>query len=177
MAHKFSLSFKKNWITRRGPNLVGEYNRVVKFHPGRQKCYEYAIRNKESASHENVEISPIQYRKDKWLYGPATLLSSRQVIYPCSRFKCVVPCPCLLCDKKHPRCRAGQSCDCDECKLHFDNHTSFHSCFHFGCRSCNNIVKTIPYFNFFFLDKVERRPTRVCMLRNRFSPISSYPLV
>jgi hypothetical protein len=44
MAHKFSLSFKKSCITRRGPNLVS------KFHQGRQKCYEYAIRNRKSAT-------------------------------------------------------------------------------------------------------------------------------
>ena len=171
MAHKFSLSFKKSWITRRGPNLVS------KFHPGlgRQKCYEYAIRNRKSATHEDVEIAPIQYRRDKWLYGPATLLSSRQIVYPCSRSRCVVPCPCLICGKKHPRCRAGQSCGCDDCRLHFENHTSFHSCFHFGCRSCNNIVRTIPFFNYFFLDKSRKTTNKGVFVEEQLEPHFKLP--
>ena len=176
MAHKFSLSFTQGWITRRGPNLIPVglmFN--GKFHPGRQKCYEYVIKDRNSATSENVQIVPIQYRKDQWLYGPATLLSSRQIIYPCSRFKCLVPCPCLICDKKHPRCRAGQSCDCDDCKSHFQNHTSYHSCFHFGCKSCNNIVMTIPFFNFFFLDKQRKTTNKGVYVEEQLQPHFKLP--
>ena len=59
--------------------------------------------------------------------------------------------------KAHPRCREGQSCSCAECKLFYEDHTNFHGCFHYGCKSCFNILSVLPSFNFFFLDK-SRKP-------------------
>jgi uncharacterized C2H2 Zn-finger protein len=176
MAHKFALNFKNGWITRTGPKLIPvglKFN--AKFHPGRQKCYEYVVKDREGASQENVSVSPIQNRKDKWLYGPATLLTSRRIVYPCSRFRCGITCPCLICAKQHPRCRAGPSCDCEECHRQFNDHESFHACFHFGCKSCNNIVKTIPYFNFFFLDKHKKPTNKGVYLEEQLEPRYQLP--
>ena len=162
MSHKFSVNFKFGWITRRGPNLLPEGQRrfrgTGKYHPGRHKCYEYIIKPGAAASHDDVQLLPIRHVKVQELLGPATSLDSRTIIYPCSRGKCIIPCPCMLCDKKHLRCRAGQSCGCEDCRKHFSDHVSFHACLHQGCRFCHSIVQVIPHCNFFLLDTT-RKPT------------------
>ena len=157
MAHKFSLNFKQSWITRRGANLIpdGTKGRRGKFHHGSKKCYEYVIKDRDDTTLEDVQLVPIQHVQVKSLYGPATILSSRQIVYPCSRGRCTVPCPCLICRKIHPRCRAGQSCGCKDCRRHFKDH-SFHAVLHSGCKFCHNIIKTLPTFNFVFLDSVRK---------------------
>ena len=160
MSHKFSVNFKFGWITRRGPNLLPEGQRrfrgTGKYHPGRHKCYEYIIKPGAAASHDDVQLLPIRHVKVQELLGPATSLDSRTIIYGCSRGKCNIPCLCMLCDKKHLRCRAGQSCGCDDCRKHFSDHVSFHACLHQGCRFCHSIVQVIPHCNFFLLDTTRK---------------------
>ena len=41
--------------------------------------------------------------------------------------------------------------------LNFDNHSRFHSVFHFGCKWCGQIVKIFPHFNFHFVSREQRR--------------------
>ena len=56
MAHKFSLNFKQSWITRKGPNLIQENSNKSrgKFHPGRQKCYKYVVKDENNAKSEHL---------------------------------------------------------------------------------------------------------------------------
>ena len=121
MAHKFSLHFKHSWIIRRGPKLITLGIGRVKsnIHPGTKKCYEYVIKNPDQSTPEYVQLAPVRQSQIPWLYGPATLLSTRSVVYPCVRGKCVLPCPSRICRKAHPRCREGKSCSCAECKFFF----------------------------------------------------------
>ena len=46
----------------------------------------------------------------------------------------------------------SQGCSCDDCSLHFADHTAFHRTFKFGCKWCFQIEKIFPHFNFFFLE-------------------------
>ena len=177
MAHKFSLHFKHSWIIRRGPKLITLGIGRVKSnkHPGTRKCYEYVIKNPDQSTPEYVQLAPVRQSQIPWLYGPATLLSTRSVVYPCVRGKCVLPCPCRICRKAHPRCREGKSCSCAECKLFFEDHTNFHGCFHHGCKSCFNIISALPHFNFFFLDK-NRKPENLDVFSNgRLEPTFELP--
>ena len=82
------------------------------------------------------------------------ILLQKTIIYPCSRFKCAIPCPCMLCAKKHPTCRvpSTKSCSCQDCSSQFADHKSYHAVFHYGCRSCFQLIKSIPNLNYFFLD-------------------------
>jgi uncharacterized C2H2 Zn-finger protein len=173
MAHKFSMQFKLSLITRRGPNLVTVGG---KFNPDRNKCYEYVIKDWKEGSSENVQLAPVHIRQKPWLFGPATILSSRSIVYPCTRGKCSLPCPCMICHKKHPKCRAGQSCGgCKDCKLQFDDHTNFHGCLHYGCKYCKNIVTTLPNFNFFFLDKTKKISPQGVSLEEQLEPRFQLP--
>ena len=158
MSHKFFMEFDRSWISRKGPNLIHTPGSGPK---GRgsfdcRKCYSYVIKDRNKISPKCIQLVPVGYHQYSWLFGPATLLSSRSIVYPCSRGKCSLPCPCLLCDKKHPKCRAGPSCDCQDCRLHFEDHSNFHACLHIGCRFCHSIVNVMPQFNFFFLDKSKK---------------------
>ena len=158
MSHKFFLEFDRSWISRKGPNLI----RTPGFGPkgkgsfDRRKCYSYVIKDRSKISPKSVQLVPVGYNQHSWLLGPATILSSRSIVYPCSRGKCSLPCPCLLCDKKHPTCRAGKSCDSQDCRSNFEDHSNFHACLHVGCRFCHSIITVMPVFNFFFLDKSKR---------------------
>ena len=151
MAHKFFLDFQHNWISGQGVKIRGS--------DAMWKCYDYVISDVKNISPEKMLLVPIKSRKKEWLYGPATCLASRRIIYPCMRNKCSVVCPCLLCRKKHPTCRvpSSQACSCTDCLSHFEDHTNFHATFHVGCKFCFQITNIFPQFNFFFLDKKKRK--------------------
>ena len=179
MAHKFTLNFKQNMITRSGPHLVPEWGlgmrRRGKIHPGTLKCYEYVIKDRDNATLEDVQLAPIKHVQVKCLFGPATVLSSRRIVYPCIRGGCHIPCPCLLCAKIHPRCRvAGQSCGCEDCVRHFKDH-SYHAVLHGGCKFCHKIMQVFPYFNFFLLDSSRKIPNRGVCKEEQVEPSFKLP--
>ena len=143
MSVKFELNFVQNLIIGKGSCHLNSDH---------EKCHIFSLKDTTILNPASVELVPGKYEKNAWLYGPAMDIKSRKIIYPCSRYKCSIPCPCLLCSKQHPKCREpSKSCSCDECYKHFEDHSSFHGIFHFGCRSCFQIVQKIPHFNFFFL--------------------------
>jgi uncharacterized Zn-finger protein len=158
MADKFFINFRHNIISGQGVKIEKSI--------GVRDCYDYVINVKEDITHEKVVIEPTKFRQDK-LHGPATCLSSRRIMYPCSRNKCRLPCPCLICRKKHPTCQvpSDQACDCQDCLVQFRDHSSFHGAFHLGCKYCLQLVNIFPQFNFFFLN----------MKREKFNPAGHYP--
>ena len=178
MAHKFNMVFKKGWITRIGTNLIRKAFTSSRedFHPATKKCYEYVFLNWNDRSPDNIQLAPVKLYHHKWLFGPATKLKSKSIVYPCSRGKCSLPCPCLLCHKKVPVCRAG--CDCEECKLYEEDHNNYHGCFHNNCTSCNRLIKQDGYIDFSLFDK-SRKPINMGInteeiLRPSFK-LSPYP--
>ena len=179
MAHKFSLNFKQSWITRRGPNLIQENSNKSrgKFHPGRQKCYKYVVKDGNNAISEHVQLVPVEQVQVQHLFGPATILSSRQIVYPCSRGKCSLPCPCLLCARKHPRCRVGQDCGCLDCRMQYKDHSSFHACLHHGCKYCHKLSRSSRISTFPFWTTQESSPTKEFMVRSSLSQVLSFLLV
>ena len=177
MAHKFFLEFKRSWITRQGAKVWRRSgsNKSHKIHPGTGKCYKYVIKDIEEASPESVQLAPVHQHRQPWLFGPATKLSSRSVIYPCNRGQCEIPCVCLLCQKLHPRCRNGPSCGCKECKKYFENHSNYHACLHIGCKSCYNIISVLPHFDFHFLDKNRKLCARSVWEEDELEPKFQLP--
>ena len=83
MSHKFHLDFKKSWITRIGPKLVPDVVTSIrqKSNAGTVKKLEL-LKWKERCP-DKVQVAPIQLKKDEWLFGPATKLSTRSIVYPC----------------------------------------------------------------------------------------------
>ena len=99
-------------------------------------------------------VTPGKSVVHEWLYGQATVFETRTVISLCVRNRCSVPCRSLICLKCHPKCRVrmSQGCSCDDCLLHFADHTKFHRSFKFGCKWCFQLEQIFPYFNFYFLE-------------------------
>ena len=155
MSHEFNLNFKTSWITRIGfklvPDAVNSFRQ--KSNPVMRKCYEFEFLNWKERCPEKVQVAPIELKKNKWLFGPATKLSTRSIVYPCSREKCALPCPCLICHKKHPHCRAVNDCDCEECKLFNVDHDNYHGCLHIGCKSCDSLIDSVGVYKFGSIDK------------------------
>ena len=151
------------------------FNKTQKVHPGTKKCYEYVIKDEEVTNPDIVQLAPVNHCQHPWLFGPATKLSSRSIIYPCNRGKCVVPCVCLLCQKQYQKCRVGPSCGCQECKLYFKNHSDYHGCLHIGCKSCFNITSVLPHFDFHFLDKTRKLSSSSVWLGDKLKPTFELP--
>ena len=137
-------------------NVVWYACRTVETKDAQFKCYNFSIISEQPCDPKCVKLEPVKLITEPWLFGPATDLKTRTIIYPCSRFKCLIPCPCLICEKKNPSCSKRGKCSCEECKLYMLDHQSFHATFHFGCVSCEDIVRVIPNFNFFTLDKAKK---------------------
>ena len=93
MSHKFHLDFKKSWITKSGPKLVTSNRQKSNAGAVQRKCYEFELLNWKERCPDKVQVAPIQLNKDEWLFGPASKLSTRSIVYPCSRMKCALPCP------------------------------------------------------------------------------------
>ena len=153
MAYLFALNFDQNVITghRFGPG----FRRGGKGGEAIKQCFQFKINEENGILSERVSLIKEKTVKLPWLYGPATMLETRRIVYPCSRFKCSLPCPCLVCHQRQPNCSfsGGDSCcDCDACKLLFADHKNFHAIFHFGCKQCLQITKTFPNFNFAMAD-------------------------
>ena len=155
MSHKFNLDFKKSWITRIGPKLLPNDVTSIRHKsiPVKRKCYEFEFLNWKERCPEKVQVAPVKLKKDKWLFGPATKLNTRSIVYPCSREKCALPCPCLICHKKYPDCRGEIECNCEECKLFNVDHNNYHGCEHIGCKSCKSLVDAFGVFKFSSIDK------------------------
>ena len=152
MADSFNIHFEDNVLVGQGYKFDREAN---------DNCFDFVVKeNPNDSLLAKMQMEPVSYVKKEWLYGPATCLSSRRIIYPCTRFRCSLPCPCLICRKRHPTCRvpASHGCDCQNCRMQYLDHSSFHAAYHYGCKFCHQIVKILPNFNFFFLDKKKKAP-------------------
>ena len=124
-------------------------------------CHKFSLKFPlgSDPSSSKVQLLAGKMVKTDWLFGPASILKSRCVIYPCHRYRCQLPCPCKSCCKSSTSvCQVPQhqTCPCDLCIEQYKDHSIFHRTFHFGCKFCVQLVKIIPNFNFWFLNSGRR---------------------
>ena len=119
MAVTVQGDFVKNIIRRKGV-------KVESWKVRSWKCHKFSVKEgkDELLPPGTVELVLGRTFHDEWLYGPATTLESKRIIYPCIKYRCSVPCPCLLCRKHSRKCKvpANQSCSCQDCLFHFRSH-------------------------------------------------------
>ena len=154
-------------------NVLWYACRTLETKDASSKCYSFSIISDHPCDPKRVELEPYKLINQPWLYGPATDLKTKSIIYPCERFRCLIQCPCLLCEKRQPSCSSQGKCSCDECKLYMRDHQNFHATFHFGCVSCEDIIRVIPNFNFFTLDKAKKEHVRVSFDRSELKTKST----
>ena len=138
MAYNYHVDFSLKHITGVRNMSFKKHVRVKKNENATKKCYEFSTAadiHDDRDSPEIVPVGPVKSRPAPWLYGPASSLATRGVIYPCSRYRCCIPCPCRLCMKK-------------ECLDKFSDHKTFHQAFHQLCEFCCQVAKCFPTFNF-----------------------------
>ena len=148
MTHTYSLNFEKSIIS--ASCVHGSRKRCKK---AAHKCYEFFTKDLENRTGENVPIVPAKRRYLPWLFGPATSLITRSIIYPCTKYRCSLPCMCFICHKNPPTCSVpiNEACHCQDCQRHFDDHRLYHAVYHQACKSCAQIVQAMPQLNFYFL--------------------------
>ena len=151
MAIRYEMDFGKNEVTWRGARVERKFRNLTDI-----ICHHFSLKNHVYEANSVVELVAGKIVKEEWLYGPATSLKTRSVIFPCSKHRCSLPCPCRLCRKIQPRCQL-ELCSGEECMLNFDDHSHFHSVFHLGCKWCGQMVQIVPHFNFHFVSREQRR--------------------
>ena len=62
----------------------------------RLRCHKFTFAEPPDPKKTSVIVTPGKSVVHEWLYGPATVLETRTVIYPCVRNRCSVPCRCLI---------------------------------------------------------------------------------
>ena len=78
--------------------------------------------------------------KSEYLYGPASLKTSKALIYPCEKNKCFICCPCNQCLRKDT-----VSFSINEC---FEDHKLYHQALHLNCEFCSQLFKIFPVFSY-----------------------------
>ena len=86
------------------------------------------------------------------LYGPASSLKDRSIIYPCNLHKCRVNCPCRICRMKSVCSifdhRSSPGKGCSFCQDDLIEHLLFHRAEHLSCKFCNEVSSYLPYRKF-----------------------------
>ena len=145
MSIKFLTDFAED-------TLAGKCTKKTRRSQGQSLCHKFSLNDKEAAQSSKVEVLPGKVYSEDWLFGPASLLVSRSVIYPCSRFRCSIPCPCQDCQKlcSPSPCQAlapvNSPCNCCDCARRFKDHSLFHRTFHTFCKFCIQLVELFPNF-------------------------------
>ena len=157
MSHKFELDYGGSWLKCEGVNNEASI--------GRKKCHQFTLKDEGAMfpflTPTSVKLVPGNSVRCPWLFGPATRLDTRSVIYPCTRYRCSLPCPCLLCRRgRTPRCCVAsthtQPCNCADCTAQFLDHNSFHGVYHFGCKYCSQLIENFPNLNFNLFRNIEK---------------------
>ena len=128
-------------------------------------CHEFSLIGVKLNSINEAEVSLVagKYSAESTLHGPASLIKSRTIIYPCSSFHCRIPCPCHLCRKASCICEKAplnKTCgECAECRLDCEDHLLFHRATHMNCKFCLNVLEYILHMQFVVCDVKGYYPT------------------
>ena len=89
------------------------------------------------------KYAPKRRSPNTYLHGPASLLSSKAIIYPCNGTVCRIVCPCLVC--------SGQLSKCDhvmEIHDYFEDHKMHHHAPHTRCIFCSQLFESFPQYSY-----------------------------
>ena len=137
----------------------------------KRKCHQFALKEKTQSDPSSVRLVAGRTVTQERLYGPATLLISRTIVYTCHLFQCIIPCACKICQKLHLKCRVPSSCSCSECLEHFQDHNNYHATYHFSCKHCFQLLNIFPCFSFFFLEQKKSCDKRFTWHTSKTKPL------
>ena len=162
MRFKYELQFDQDII-------MGSAKKMGDIHEER-KCYTFTL-GERGENKRKIRLLSENIVNIDWIHGPACLLD-RKLIYPCSRFRCSIPCPCKICHKvgQSLSCQvdSSESCACSNCVDQYQDHSEYHRAYHMDCKFCKNIIHIFPAFNYWFLNKNIRMLLQGCQSREHF---------
>ena len=88
-----------------------------------------------------------------FLHGPASSLTSKSIMYPCSEFRCKIDCPCQLCRYQSGYCSLSgihleSVKDCELCRKDYDDHMLHHRAYHLQCQLCTELHRIFPLYTY-----------------------------
>ena len=153
---KMSFAYEADFGQR---HLFGYGTKISKYKNSEiNMCHFFSIKNKKDDGSRCIELVPGKHISEKWLFGPASNLH-KSIIYPCSRYRCQIPCPCMDCCQQLPSCQASliSECTCKRCIDQFDDHMNFHVVLHRNCKYCEQLLQVFPRFNFFLMNREKQK--------------------
>ena len=86
------------------------------------------------------------------MFGPASSILTKTVMYPCNYHRCKIPCACKICRCKETFCPNYEHKKlwgpCSDCVRDFDDHSLFHLVIHQSCKFCLNMHDMLPMIKF-----------------------------
>ena len=168
MSFKYELLFDQDII-------MGSAKKMSDIHEER-KCYKFSL-GESGETKIKIRLLSEEVVNGDWIHGPACLFN-RKIIYPCSRFRCLIPCPCKICHGviQIISCKvdSNESCTCLDCVDQYQDHSKYHRAYHTDCKFCNNIIHIFPTFNYWFLNKNIRMLLQGCQSREQENKSTKY---
>ena len=116
--------------------------------------HEFSIKEVIKNKHHEANITLVTGKyAEGMLWGPASSLKSKTLLYPCSSWKCRLPCPCNICREKTSLCKNHEhehspGGGCAECQDELWEHFVFHRAEHISCKYCRQVASFLPYKRF-----------------------------
>ena len=76
------------------------------------------------------------------LFGPASCIKTRQMIYPCESSMCFILCPCFHCKGDHDELASMSRFQI------YSHHKLYHHARHLKCEFCSNLFECLPNFSY-----------------------------
>ena len=132
-----------------------------------KECH-YLLPTTEIEKRMNREVTwkTICKQSPGYLFGPACLIVTRKVIYPCERNRCWVICPCDIC--------LNLKTMSNENNRNFENHKQYHHARHDNCEFCFQLFQVFPGFTYMYpVGKVMHPTAAVPRWRRTLYPLYS----
>ena len=164
---KFHADFGHQLLVGRAPRAKWDNLKNAEIY-----CHNFSISNSDNSnkpSGSQVGMIAGKISVKEILSGPASDLSTKAIVYPCSKHQCVIPCPCHICCRKLPICQNSGQCSCSACLDNFKDHMQYHLHLHLDCKYCNNLINSFPRFNFYFVKTENTDDERFISRRTQYS--------
>ena len=154
------MTFSAKFQLGSQPEIYGGWTRDIDFKgkPWERhiRCHEFSVKSvsfrispAKFYCEASVKLVTGKYAEGN-IFGPASSLSDKSLIYPCSHFKCRLKCPCNSCREnsslcKNPDHEISAGGGCSECQDDYWEHLLFHLVEHTKCKFCRELASFLPH--------------------------------
>ena len=119
-------------------------NSVVDQYREDEGCHNLAPFSKLDTPYpgQSWKYIPKMIFQSQYISGPASLIHSRVIVYPCNLGRCRIVCPCFICRGKDERNGISSP------QENFEDHHLHHKVPHSDCVFCSEFCKNLPCYNY-----------------------------